>query len=106
MSMLGSQADELRLMASLVHEYDYDEIGRTLCEAADIIEGLQDELREVQGIDDEECEWTLKEKWPNRTGDDYVYGYETGCGARHTWWPDSLPNYCPTCGGRVKAVKR
>lgn len=53
-----------------------------------------------------ECEWTLKEKWPNRMGDDHVYGYEASCGVRHTWWPDSLPNFCPTCGGRVKAVKR
>lgn len=53
-----------------------------------------------------ECEWTLKERWPNRTGDDHVYGYETDCGARHTWWPDSLPNFCPTCGNKVKAVKR
>ena len=53
-----------------------------------------------------ECEWTLKEKWPNRSGDDHVYGYETSCGARHTWWPDSLPNFCPTCGGRVKAVEK
>ncbi len=53
-----------------------------------------------------ECEWVLREKWPNRTGDDHVYGYETSCGARHTWWPDSLPNFCPTCGERVKAVKR
>lgn len=52
------------------------------------------------------CEWTLKERWPNRTGDDHVYGYETGCGVRHTWWPDSLPKFCPTCGGKVKAVKR
>lgn len=50
------------------------------------------------------CEWMLKEKWPNRSGDDHVYGYETSCGARHTWWPDSLPNFCPTCGGKVKAV--
>lgn len=53
-----------------------------------------------------ECEWVLREKWPNRTGDDHVYGYETSCGARHTWWPDSLPSFCPTCGNKVKAVKR
>lgn len=58
----------------------------------------------MQERDDTACEWTLRDKWSNDTGDDYVYGYETGCGARHTWWPDSLPNYCPTCGRR--AVKR
>lgn len=51
-----------------------------------------------------ECEWVIREKWPNRSGDDHVYGYETGCGARHTWWPDSLPKFCPTCGGKVKVV--
>lgn len=53
-----------------------------------------------------ECEWVLREKWPNRTGDEHVFGYETSCGARHTWWPDSLPSFCPTCGNKVKAVKR
>lgn len=47
------------------------------------------------------CKWMLCEKWPNRTGDDHVYGYETSCGARYTWWPDSLPRYCPNCGARV-----
>lgn len=67
-------------------------------------QAIADELNAALGGG--ECEWTLKEKWSNRTGDDHVYGYETSCGARHTWWPDSLPNFCPTCGGRVKAVKR
>jgi hypothetical protein len=57
-------------------------------------------------LGDEECKWMLKEKWPDRMGDDHMYGYETSCGARHTWWPDSLPNFCPTCGSKTKAVKR
>ena len=67
-------------------------------------QAIADELNATLG--GRECEWVLHEKWPNRTGDDHVYGYETGCGARHTWWPDSLPKFCPTCGGKVKAVKR
>lgn len=48
------------------------------------------------------CEWGLSEKWPNAKGDDYVYGYETECGRRYTWWPDTLPSYCPSCGKKVK----
>ena len=47
------------------------------------------------------CKWNLVEKWPNAKGDDHVYGYETECGHRHTWWPDTLPSYCPSCGRRV-----
>lgn len=66
-------------------------------------QAVADELNAELSV--KECEWTLKEKWPNYSGNDHVYGYETSCGARHTWWPDSLPNFCPTCGGRVKAVK-
>lgn len=66
--------------------------------------GWLDQLRDnAATLGSGTCEWTLKEVWPNRSGDDHVYGYETSCGARHTWWPDSLPNFCPTCG---KAVKR
>lgn len=68
------------------------------------LQAIADELNAALGGG--ECEWTLKEEWPNRTGDDHVYGYETSCGARHTWWPDSLPNFCPTCGGKVQAVER
>lgn len=68
--------------------------------------GMQAIADELNSRAERTCEWTLKERWPNRTGDDHVYGYETSCGVRHTWWPDSLPNYCPTCGGEVKAVKR
>lgn len=48
-----------------------------------------------------ECEWKRANQWRNAEGDDYVYGYETACGARHTWWPDSMPAYCPSCGGKV-----
>lgn len=48
------------------------------------------------------CKWNLSEKWPNAKGDDHVYGYETECGRRHTWWPDTLPSYCPSCGKKVK----
>lgn len=50
MSMLSSQADELRLMARLVRDYDYKEISRMLREAADTIEGLRDRLQELQGV--------------------------------------------------------
>jgi len=46
--MLSSQADELRLMARLVRDYDYKEISRMLREAADTIESLRDRL---QGAD-------------------------------------------------------
>ena len=48
------------------------------------------------------CEWVLADKWPNESGDDHVYGYTTECGHRHTWWPESLPNYCPSCGAHVE----
>lgn len=51
------------------------------------------------------CEWNLSEKRPNAKGDDYVYGYETECGCRHTWWPDTLPSYCPSCGKKVKVIE-
>lgn len=47
------------------------------------------------------CKWTLHEQWQNAEGNDYVYGFKTECGAQHTWWPDSLPNYCPSCGAKV-----
>ena len=77
-----------------------------LCEQGDF-DSVTDAFRWLlQECDDAACEWTLKDEWQNRSGDDYVYGYETSCGARHTWWPDSTPNFCPSCGGRVKAVKR
>ena len=105
MSMLTAQIANLRLMARLVREYDYSEISRMLREAADTIESLR-ERAQAATLGSEECDWMLRDKWPNDTGDDYVYGYETSCGARHTWWPDSLPKFCPTCGGKVKAVKR
>lgn len=48
MSMLTTQCDNLRLMARLVREYDYEEISRMLREAADIIEGLRDRAHELQ----------------------------------------------------------
>ena len=38
-----------------------------------------DNLREIDGKlntrAEQTCEWVLREKWPNRTDDDYVYSY-------------------------------
>ena len=48
MSMLSSQADELRLMARLVRDYDYKEISRMLREAADTIISLRDRLQDAE----------------------------------------------------------
>jgi len=42
-----SEADELRLMARLVRDYDYKEISRMLREAADTIDSLRDRLQPV-----------------------------------------------------------
>lgn len=63
-------------------------------------QAIADELNVTLG--NGTCEWVLREKWPNRDGNDHIYGYETSCGARHTWWPDTLPSYCPSCGKKVK----
>lgn len=48
MSMLGQQANELRLMARLVRDYDYKEISRMLREAADTIISLRDRLQDAE----------------------------------------------------------
>lgn len=91
-----------KLTAEQVSKATYAHSIHADCADADW-QAIADELNATLS---DKCEWTLKDKWQNRSGDDHVYGYETSCGARHTWWPDSLPNFCPTCGSKVKAVKR
>ena len=49
MSMLSLQIDNLRLMARLVRDYDYDEISRMLREAAYTIESLRERLQDRRG---------------------------------------------------------
>lgn len=103
MSMLSSQADELRLMARLVRDYDYKEISRMLREAADTIESLRDRLQDAE-LGRGTCEWilehsgTLYDKWRcSKCG--YLYVESR---VDHGIKDDFEPNYCPKCGCEVE----
>ena len=78
--------------------------GGAMSDMADGADGATNAIsKELSAAQDSvTCKWTLADKWPNSEGNDHVFGYVTECGYRHTWWPDSLPNFCPTCGRKVK----
>lgn len=102
MSMLTSQADNLRIMARLVRDYDHREISRALREAADAIENLRNRLTETchdlsgTGANGEQvfhcsmcgCIMSLYDlDGANILCTNHVYDY---------------PRYCPNCGARIE----
>lgn len=99
MSMLSSQADELRLMARLVRDYDYKEISRMLREAADTIISLRDRLQDAE-LGRGTCHNTSHHLDESR-----FHCSECGFGC---WVKDvsdgrdKLPSYCPRCGAEVE----
>ena len=94
MSMLSTQIDNLRLMARLVREYDYDEISRMLREAADTIESLRDKAQAAF----ETCSYDFVPNVGN--------GMLNACGLKCSHCGREQmdlepPAYCPRCGRRV-----
>lgn len=109
MSMLSSQADELRLMARLVRDYDYKEISRMLREAADTIISLRDRLQDAElgrGACVPHGEW---ESLTQTTEFRRMYcdcGYELGMDSRNSFplartTYAAMPRFCPECGARI-----
>ena len=102
MSALSIKIDNLRLMARLVREYDYDEISAMLRDAADTIESMRNRLQDA-ALGARECEMELT--------DTSYHGFDvyqcSECGeevAELTYMGKSeKPNFCKKCG---KAVKR
>lgn len=104
MSMLSSQADELRLMARLVRDYDYKEISRMLREAADTIESLRDRLQDIE-LGRGTCEYVIEDNMNETEGMGDVWFRCTNCGTSYDYYADEwllkMP-YCPRCGCEVE----
>jgi len=116
MSMLSAQADRLRDKARLFEGYQNGEISSELREAADTIISLRDRLQAAE-LWSVTCEpkWTLQGKtqtqefWRCECGN---CGYEFGVEDRQSspWHvvvgSVDVPNFCPECGVKQKAVER
>ena len=103
MSMLGQQANELRLMARLVRDYDYKEISRMLREAADTIISLRDRLQAAT-LGSGTCEYAIKDNMNETEGMGDVWIECSACHCAFDYYADEwLMNmhYCPNCGAKV-----
>lgn len=76
-----------------------------LYETANTLIKLRNYIR-ANDVGGETCAWSEVDRMSLPDGTELL-AYETGCGARHTWWPKGTPRFCPTCGARIrKVVKR
>lgn len=87
--------------------YDRSTLGEAWDDAADWLYETASTLMELRNyirandVGHETCAWSEVDRMPLPDGTELL-AYETGCGARHTWWPEGVPTFCPSCGKRTE----